>query len=399
MKEFARILIASNRPFLCFSSFAAHLLHFTSLHFSSVQRKVLALIEFGQSNCFFCSLVAEKSFYVCNDEIDWKSHLSNEFTCLFSQDEIYHNEAYANSEESSPDSERRSILNGSHSPQRNHSFIAAVISAIRSAATTAKDKVNQKKASKSRTLNESNGENGVAGISGDGVSEMLDSETEPCLMMENVLEDVSMPDSHTHNLISSSMVSSIHSLDGGDKQEDSLHNLCEAIANRQKIEQQTTLMMMNQSMHSERDGGTHDRDTLMTMSNCDQEFPIEILVDHVIDVDNLVTKLLKVLRIIQMDNDSCIQQLINEKYAMTLTSKQKTEQLNNVKSIFNYYRNALQLNSEETMDKLKDADDLNEKLKVELESKTVQLINSSNDLAHSHSELIKSRREINVSWR
>lgn len=240
---------------------------------------------------------------------------------VFSQDEIYHNEAYANSEESSPDSERRSILNGSHSPQRNHSFIAAVISAIRSAATTAKDKVNQKKASKSRTLNESNGENGVTGISGDGISEMLDSETEPCLMMENVLEDVSMPDSHTHNLISSSMVSSIHSLDDGgsgvgvgDKQEDSLHNLCEAIANRQKIEQQTTLMMMNQSMHSERDGVAHDRDTLMTMSNCDQEFPIDILVDHVIDVDNLVTKLLKVLRIIQMDNDSCIQQLINEKY-------------------------------------------------------------------------------------
>lgn len=51
------------------------------------------------------------------------------------------------------------------------------------------------------------------------------------------------------------------------------------------------------------------------------------------------------------------------------------------------------------MDKLKDADDVNEKLKVELESKTAQLINSFNDLAHSHSELIKSRREINVSLR
>lgn len=234
------------------------------------------------------------------------------------QDEIYHNEAYANSDESSPDSERKSIINGSNSPQRNHSFIAAVINAIRSAATTAKDKVNQKKVNKSRAVN---GENGVASISGDGISEMLDSETEPCLMMENVLEDVSMPDSHTHNLISSSMIASIHALDDdggggggdGDNQEDSLHNLCEAIANRQKIEQQTTLMMMNQSMHSERDGA-HDRDTLMSISNCEQEFPVEILVDHVIDVDNLVTKLLKVLRIIQMDNDNCIQQLINEKY-------------------------------------------------------------------------------------
>lgn len=242
------------------------------------------------------------------------------------QDEIYHNEAYANSEESSPDSERKSITNGSTSPQRNHSFIAAVINAIRSAATTAKDKVNQKKAAtgKSRAANgNSNGENGVLSTSGggDAISEMLDSETEPCLMMENVLEDVPMPDSHTHNLISSSMIASIHSLDDGDnQQEDSLHNLCEAIANRQKIEQQTTLMMMNQSMHSERDGsgGAHDRDTLMSISNCEQEFPVEILVDHVIDVDNLVTKLLKVLRIIQMDNDNCIQQLINEKYVIEL---------------------------------------------------------------------------------
>lgn len=140
-------------------------------------------------------------------------------------------------------------------------------------------------------------------------SEMLDSETEPCLMMENVLEDVPMPDSHTHNLISSSMVTSLQSMD--DDQEDSLHNLCEAIANRQKIEEQTTLMMMNQSVHSERDA--HDPESVANSSACEQEFPVQILVDHVINVDNLVTKLLKVLRIIQIDNDNCIQQLINEK--------------------------------------------------------------------------------------
>lgn len=225
---------------------------------------------------------------------------------------IYHNEAYANSDESSPDSERKSIINGTISPQRHHSFIAAVLNAIRSAATTAKDKVNQKKAEKSQTMANSFENGGISSV--DGASEMLDSETEPCLMMENVLEDVSMPDSHSHNLISSSMIASIHSLEA-DNQEDSLHNLCEAIANRQKIEQQTTLMMMNQSIHSERDGASHEHDSIMIASHCEQEheFPVEILVDHVIDVDNLVTKLLKVLRIIQMDNDSCIQQLINEK--------------------------------------------------------------------------------------
>lgn len=210
---------------------------------------------------------------------------------------IYHNEAYANSDESSPESERKSITNGTTSPQRHHSFIAAVINAIKSAATTAKDKVNPKML-KSQSIQHENGD----------TSEMLDSETEPCLMMENVLEDVPMPDSHTHNLISSSMVTSLHSMD--DDQEDSLHNLCEAIANRQKIEEQTSLMMMNQSIHSERD--SHDPESVAKSAR-EQEFPVQILVDHVINVDNLVTKLLKVLRIIQIDNDNCIQQSINEK--------------------------------------------------------------------------------------
>lgn len=144
---------------------------------------------------------------------------------------------------------------------------------------------------------------------GGETSEMLDSETEPCLMMENVLEDVAMPDSHTHNLISSSMITSMHSMD--DTQEDSLHNLCEAIANRQKIEEQTSLMMLNQSVHSEMD--SNDRSS-MTNSTSERDYPVQILVDHVINVDNLVTKLLKVLRIIQIDSDNCIQQLINEKW-------------------------------------------------------------------------------------
>lgn len=50
------------------------------------------------------------------------------------------------------------------------------------------------------------------------------------------------------------------------------------------------------------------------------------------------------------------------------------------------------------MDKLRDTDELNDKLKEELGCKTLQLINSSNDLAQSHTELLKSRREINVSF-
>ena len=42
--------------------------------------------------------------------------------------------------------------------------------------------------------------------------------------------------------------------------------------------------------------------------------PTSSLLDQVIDVDNLVTKLLKVLRIIQLENDVCIEELKDEKY-------------------------------------------------------------------------------------
>jgi hypothetical protein len=37
------------------------------------------------------------------------------------------------------------------------------------------------------------------------------------------------------------------------------------------------------------------------------------IVDQVIEVDNSITKLLKVLRLIQMDNDNCIQELVTDK--------------------------------------------------------------------------------------
>lgn len=208
---------------------------------------------------------------------------------------MYHNEAY-NSEDSTPQSERKPTLNGSMSPQRHHSFIAAVINAIKNAASTAKDKVSHRTTKLHSISHET--------VDG---TEMLDSETEPCLMMENVLEDVSMPDTHTQNLISSAIVlPTLCSTDGD--QEDSLQMLCEAIVNRQKIEEQTNLMLMKTPMPSE--GDPTDGKSIAASK---QELNIQFLVDHVINVDNLVTKLLKIMRIIQIYNDDCIQQLINEK--------------------------------------------------------------------------------------
>lgn len=181
---------------------------------------------------------------------------------------IYHNEAYTNSGGSSgqvsPDREHAApISEGSLSPQRHQSFIVAVISAIRNAATNAKHSVVQPHrrdcsvngaTTATTTIDE-------AGEESDS-TEMLESETEPCLMMENVLEDVSMPDTHSHNMVSSTglilsgpplmsmnqqaVVNELpidEQVDEMNQEEKSIHNLSQAIFNRQQIEQQSIRMI------------------------------------------------------------------------------------------------------------------------------------------------------------
>lgn len=76
---------------------------------------------------------------------------------------------------------------------------------------------------------------------------MLDSETEPCLMMDNVLEDVTMPDSHSHNMVSSctGIISQLEiptELVIPASGDESLHNLSQAIVNRQQMELQISNM-------------------------------------------------------------------------------------------------------------------------------------------------------------
>lgn len=113
------------------------------------------------------------------------------------------------------------------------------------------------------------------------LAEMLDSETEPQLMMiENGLEDAL----------------------GDENTTDSLHNLCEAITNRQKIEE-----MMNHNNHNESTGNNDDNNITMN----DQ--PNSNLIENVLQVDRLITRLLKVLQIIQTENVNHIQQFVEEK--------------------------------------------------------------------------------------
>lgn len=224
------------------------------------------------------------------------------------------------SEDGSPENEQPQAefdgAKGSMSPQRHQSFIKAVLSAIKSAAITAKSSVNKKPTNEGSIATDNEIDES------DSTTEMLDSETEPCLMMEHVLEDVPMPDSHSHNMVSSQNAASLNSQESNlietedankrtmNRDEESLYNLCQAIVNRQEIEHQTNLMMNKRTNRMQSSLST-DTSINESMSEC---YSAQALVDQIIDVDNLVTKLLKILRIIQIEDDHCIQRLIGEKY-------------------------------------------------------------------------------------
>lgn len=152
---------------------------------------------------------------------------------------------------------------------------------------------------------------------------MLDSETEPCLMMENVLEAPS--DSHSQNQASSQIMlsqieipSDLMKSDTQNDEDDSLNNLSLAIANRQQIELQTGAMscrtaLRQQSNHNSTSDDVSGHESIAEVASIADFCTAQSLVDQVIEVDNLVTKLLKVLRITQLDNDNCIQELVTEK--------------------------------------------------------------------------------------
>lgn len=145
---------------------------------------------------------------------------------------------------------------------------------------------------------------------------MLDSETEPRLMMENVLVELSRVHSEKCEGL-------LAEADGGE--DDSLNNLSQAISNRQQIELQTSQMLnfsykrslkvLKQQSSLEEEDASHVSSLAEDMPSliCDNCTSTQEIVEKVISVDNLITKLLKVLRIVQQDNDNCIQHLVREK--------------------------------------------------------------------------------------
>ncbi|XP_019894067.1 golgin subfamily B member 1 isoform X2 [Musca domestica] len=297
-----------------------------------------------------------------------------------------------------------SASDGSLSPQRNQSFIAAVISAIRNATTHSGKRllVRQNKrhstASSHHNMNGHNNNNNSSNSqqsqqqqhhphgdhNGDDSdsTEMLDSETEPCLMMDNVLEDVNMPDSHSHNMVSSctGMISQIdipsELMNISTTGDDSLHNLSQAIVNRQNMESQVSALSGSNKMNLQLNDNSCTEelschDSVAEMPSLVEYSATQAVVDQVIEVDNLITKLLKVLRLIQLDNDNCIQQLIVDK-------------------------NKLQQSKEDMLEKIKDLQDVNVKLQDELMDATQELMLKNNDLSNTKAEIQRHRNEIDT---
>ncbi|XP_012541158.1 uncharacterized protein LOC105839412 isoform X2 [Monomorium pharaonis] len=250
------------------------------------------------------------------------------------EDVIYHNEAYSRSNssvESSPVSSKQSLKERTPSP-KSGSFVSAVICAIRNAAThpfAARNNIDKKSSldSSKQIYKELSMES----------SDLLDFETEPCLMMESVLEDVPLPDTYSHNMVSSSdslrralsfpETSDDHNIRKtkyGDECT-SLTNLTQAILHRRKVEDEGE---DDCDSVSESDTGTNDGPVPLT-DYC----PSVDLVDQVIEVDNLVTKLLKVLRIIQLDNDTCIQELKEERSNLEIKLEATITELNELRKI------------------------------------------------------------------
>lgn len=253
------------------------------------------------------------------------------------EDVIYHNEAYCKSNSSNESSPTTTIINSdNNSTTKNNSFVSAVICAIKNAATQPFLLRQQKK-----LINNDNKKLLFHELSMNTKVDMLDYETEPWLH-GGVLEDVQINDYHSKNMLTSDdsllhLINNTELINNDDDDDNtSLKNLTHAILNRRKIQDDENDDNCadpdddNYHYNNEDDDDDNDDedDYDYSISGSDNNLHDIIgskslptidycnavnLVDQVIDVDNYLTKLLKVLRIIQLDNDTCIKELRDDK--------------------------------------------------------------------------------------
>lgn len=215
------------------------------------------------------------------------------------------------------------------------SFVSAVINAIKNA--VAQSSVTQDGSPRSSS------------------TEMLDCETEPCLMMEHVLEDVVLLDGFSHNMISSGQ-----SLLGSRlSRSESLNSFSIADVGKNSS--------LNVSYASD----------VCSLSELCPSFSV---VDQVIEVDNIITKLLKVIRIIQIENDDGMKELQSERDFL----KEQIEKGGEV--------------NKTVVRQLKDWEILGARLKTEVKDLSHQLDIKNGDIDILKSELAQQRKEVEVRF-
>ncbi|XP_022917817.1 putative leucine-rich repeat-containing protein DDB_G0290503 [Onthophagus taurus] len=290
-------------------------------------------------------------------------------------DVVFHNEVYSNSSsspEASPGKFRTILKDKTPSPKGGgSSFISAVINAIRNATSQTPFSGPPRDISRDTICTDNSNS-----------SELLDSETEPCLMMEPVLEDVVVPDSHSHNMISSN-----HSIFNCSRltRSESLTNF--SILNRQVSSEQQQSMSLTESLNC---SFTSD------VSNNENYSSSVTLVDQVIEVDNLITKLLKIIRIVQMDNEQAINELQDERDAFfQQVNKHKDTNKVVVKQLQDWEILGARLKTEvkELMQQLTKKNGEIEEFKCELNNQHKEVEKLNQDVCELSTALSKSEHE------
>ncbi|KAJ9575095.1 hypothetical protein L9F63_007756 [Diploptera punctata] len=223
------------------------------------------------------------------------------------EDVIFHNEAYSKSNSSVEASPEKVSANKQSeqpsydeqhtpSPKRGTSFVSAVISAIRNA--TVGGTANQSDAQTEEIVE-------IADNNHEETLQVVDSERDSSTVQGE--DTISNPRYSTGSISASCLANS-----------ESLQNLSQAILNRQQFELAQADGSEDISSIEYEGSGI---ELLPPLEDCS---PAITLVDQIIDVDNLVTKLLKVLRIIQLENDTCVDELHDER--MQLAEQVRREQ-------------------------------------------------------------------------
>ncbi|PNF19621.1 hypothetical protein B7P43_G01091 [Cryptotermes secundus] len=239
------------------------------------------------------------------------------------------------------------------SPKRGASFVSAVISAIRSAAAGGAGKRAVLKNEAVQEVQEPH--KGISDV------EVREEELNQTVVQDN--DDTCLHTCHsTGNVTNTALVNS-----------ESLQNLSQAILKRQHFE----LVQTDGSCCSD-DLMTvgYEQSGIELLPPLEDCYPAITLVDQIIDVDNLVTKLLKVLRIIQLENDTCVDELHDERIQLAEQVRREQE------------------SRREVQEEMRNLEQIRARLHVEVQDLHLQLQRRVQELENTRDELQQHQNQI-----